>query len=477
MNLNFNRIDRDLLIVAIGKIIQIAVAFAALRLLTYQLDASEVGQYYILLSLLTFVNFLFLNGIGQYYNRFLYNYKDAGSLASATKALSLARFILILFATAVMIPLFFLSEISEYFSFYYFFPVILLSLFSGTALAFINAVNILKFRVAFVGYTVVYSIAGVALASSLAETTELGAIGWLIGIALGQLSVLYFSYNKLIAITKSTVTLKDFLMDIDVKAIVAFVIPISLVLLLQWVNNSSFRLLIAESYSLEFVAGVSVAFAVSASIFNAFEGFLTQYYLPGYYSNIATADREIRLLHTNSIISKLLGYYFLLFGFVVFFSDYILVLLVDSKFHHLGLYLKIAAGFELFRASSNVIYLVSQSEVNTKGAIFPYAAGAVALVFSLSIFNLHAELFFVPLIVFLSSLLVFILLFLNMRKLLPIVFPWKSLLRSFILVMPLSITLLLESRNELSWLILFSLAGSAYFLFSLFILYREDSRG
>lgn len=477
MNLNFNRIDRDLLIVAIGKIIQIAVAFVALRLLTYQLDVSEVGQYYILLSLLTFVNFLFLNGIGQYYNRFLYNYKDAGSLASATKALSLARFILILFATAVMIPLFFFSEVSEYFSFYYFFPVILLSLFSGTALAFINAVNILKFRVAFVGYTVVYSIAGVALASCLTETTELGAIGWLIGIALGQLSVLYFSYNKLITITKSTVALKDFLMDIDVKAIVAFVIPISLVLLLQWVNNSSFRLLIAESYSLEFVAGVSVAFAVSASIFNAFEGFLTQYYLPGYYSNIATADREIRLLHTNSIISKLLGYYFLLFGFVVFFSDYILVLLVDSKFHHLGLYLKIAAGFELFRASSNVIYLVSQSEVNTKGAIFPYAAGAVALVFSLSIFNLHAELFFVPLIVFLSSLLVFILLFLNMRKLLPIVFPWKSLLRSFILVMPLSITLLLESRNELSWLILLSLAGSAYFLFSLFILYREDSRG
>ncbi|SIS92959.1 MAG: hypothetical protein C9355_04815 [Thalassolituus maritimus] len=477
MSLNFNRIDRDLLIVATGKIIQIMVAFVALRLLTYQLDVSEVGRYYILLSLLTFVNFLFLNGVGQYYNRFLYNYKDAGSLASATKALFLARTILILVATTVMLPFFFLSEISKNFSFYYFFPVILLSLFAGTALAFINAVNILKFRVAFVGYTVVYSVAGVALAFTFTEATELGAIGWLIGISIGQLSVLYFSYNKLIIMTESGVSLKGFLMGVDFKGLIAFVIPISLVLLLQWVNNSSFRLLIAESYSLEVVAGVSVAFAVSASIFNAFEGFLTQYYLPGYYSSISAADREVRLLHTNSIISKLLGYYFLLFGFIVFFSDYILILLVDSKFHHLGLYLKIAAGFELFRASSNVIYLVSQSEVNTKGAIFPYAAGAAALVFSLSIFNFQSEMFFVPLIVFLSSLLVFILLFLSMRKLLPIVFPWKSLMRSLILVMPLSVTLLLEIRYELLWVIFLSLAGSVYFLFSLLILYREDSSG
>lgn len=466
-------VDKDLLIIVVGKALQVIIAFLALRLLTQLLDVSQVGYYYTLLTMLTLCNFFFLNGIGQYYNRFLYHCNETGSLQPATNLLLLSRFLLIILASLFLIPVYFLSELSEYFDFYVFSLVIFFSLASGSTLVLVNSLNILKNRVAFVCYTVAAAGIGVISASIIAVHTKLGAVGWLIGLSLGQVAVFYPAYRKLVCFSNVKFSLVEFWDNMNLRKVMVFSIPISFVLLFQWVNNSSYRLLMGEFYSINTVAQISIAFAVSASIFNAFEGLLTQYYLPDYYSKIVGANSAQRLKYSNSIISQLMSYYLVLLAFIVFFSDYILILLVDAKFHGVGTFLQLAAGFEFFRASSNVVYLVSQSEVNTKGALLPYALGGSVLVIALTQLDMSEYIFGVPLVMFLSSFVVFLTLFFNMRKLLPIDFPWKKLGKVATLIIPLASVLLFIDNLQFYWVVICTSFGALYLLFTLYLVYRS----
>ena len=55
MNLKLLKIDRDLLIIAAGRLMQIIIALATIRLLTDFLSPEELGNYYVILAFISFL--------------------------------------------------------------------------------------------------------------------------------------------------------------------------------------------------------------------------------------------------------------------------------------------------------------------------------------------------------------------------------------------------------------------------------------
>ena len=60
--------------------IKVFISFLSIRLLTTLLSKDEVGNYYLVLSIIGFINLVILNPIGMYYNRTILEYKDNGKL-------------------------------------------------------------------------------------------------------------------------------------------------------------------------------------------------------------------------------------------------------------------------------------------------------------------------------------------------------------------------------------------------------------
>ena len=71
---------------------KVFIAFLAIRLLTTFLSKDEVGNYYLILSIIGFINLVILNPIGMYYARTVLEYKKIGKLYESAFLMFLSFF-------------------------------------------------------------------------------------------------------------------------------------------------------------------------------------------------------------------------------------------------------------------------------------------------------------------------------------------------------------------------------------------------
>ena len=77
-------IKTGVLALVVGKILQVSIALISVRLMTSYLSEVEVGKYYLVLAVMTLLNFGLLNAPGQYFNRKVIDYSLNGVLVSAS---------------------------------------------------------------------------------------------------------------------------------------------------------------------------------------------------------------------------------------------------------------------------------------------------------------------------------------------------------------------------------------------------------
>ncbi len=73
----------------------------SIKILTTLLSQEEVGNYYLLITILTLFNFAFLNPLGQYYGRYLIHWEHNKNLLNATNVLLFLRVSAIVFSLFV----------------------------------------------------------------------------------------------------------------------------------------------------------------------------------------------------------------------------------------------------------------------------------------------------------------------------------------------------------------------------------------
>ena len=203
------RINFELVVLLIGKVLHISISLLSIRLMTTYLDETEVGKYYLILTVLTLLNFSLLNAPGQYYNRRLIELYSSGKLGSGTRLLLIYRSILVLFCILLGFIVYEVSSLDDMFGIGEYNALLLLSLIGGTTLVLANAINILGNRLSFVAINTLYLVLGLVLAFILVEYYKPTAAYWYFGISLGQVVLILPALYLIFSIDKKRIRFKN----------------------------------------------------------------------------------------------------------------------------------------------------------------------------------------------------------------------------------------------------------------------------
>ena len=250
----------------------------------------------------------------------------------------------------------------------------------------------------------------------------------------------------------------------------------SISLLLQWAQTTSFRLVVENIYTAELLAFIAVGMAVSASIFAAVESLATQFYMPIYLRQITHADQIARTKAWNRLAAVMLPIYTSVAVFVIINAEHLLRVLVAEKFHSAVVYTMLGAFIEFLRVATNLVYLVSQSEVRTRETVFPYLMGLILMLLGFSTIDSSVRLWVVPVIIASANLIVLFLMFRYMKKLLVIKLNPRAVLQPLVLMAPLAVTLYIDLGYGFFDAVLMLLLSGIYLLLIQFKLLRSDIR-
>lgn len=408
-----------------------------LRLITEMLSEEQVGVYYIFVTVVSLLAFGFFNPLGQFYGRHLIHWQQTASLKTATNAMLILRCAAMPFALLLAVIIFYAMDYQQYLSLAGFTILIFISLLALTHGVLLNAINVLVSRITFAVYSVLTLITGLILSIIFIRLYQT-AIAWIYGLALAQIIFSFILYKLIVFNQKfSLVKIQRALNKDYIKRFILFIFPVTITLFLQWGQSTSFRFIVEDLYSVKVLAFVSVGMALSGAIFSALESLAAQFYMPLYLKKITNATQQTRTLAWNELASTMLPIYIAVAVYVIAFAPYLTKLLVAGKFQDAYIYTMIGAFIELFRVTTNLVYLVSQSEVKTKGTITPYLVGFLIMIASLYSIDVSEPLWKIPALLAFSYLATLIIMVYNMIKLLPIEIDVSIAVKMLMLASPL----------------------------------------
>jgi hypothetical protein len=131
----------------------------------------------------------------------------------------------------------------------------------------------------------------------------------------------------------------------------------------------------------------------------------------------------------------------------------------------------IGALIELLRVSTNLVYLVSQSEVKTTYTITPYFAGFMVMVVGLYSVDVYGSLLQVPIILAISYFVTLLIMLFNMKKLLDIRLNLRISIKTLLLTSPILIVSFIGiTPNFLNTFLCLMLGNGYVFLVLYFVL-------
>jgi hypothetical protein len=464
--------NKGLLVLVAGKALQIIIMLISIRLLTTFLDKEELGQNYLLLTIVTLLNFTFWGPISQYFSRNIITWHQSEKLIIAIKSMIYIRIFTALLSVLVAFALFKFNNYERYYTEFEFLSFIFISAFGSILLLFLSTINMLGDQVSFTKLQVFSSVFSLFLSVMIVSFIDESGIGWLSGIALAQLLLAWPVYRLIAKHTGLSINkFREFFESIDLKKLYYFILPITLTLFLQWGQNFSYRFIVEANYSIELLGIMGVGFAVSTAIFSAVDNISTQYFNPIYFKGITGASNTTRANEWNKYAIRMLAIYISTLLFIASTAPFLLKLLVDEKFHNVYYFVMAGALVEFCRVSCNVIYMISQSELNTKKTVIPYLTGFAFLLVMLLNFDFSDMTIMIPIIMSCSYIIIITFLYQRMRKILNVTIDFLYLFRNLLASLPLISFMFIP--NAIGSSILFSLCivavAGMYWVFILYV--------
>ena len=469
------KVDKDLIFIIIGRILQIVLMLISIRIMTTFLSPAEVGNYNLLLTILAFFNLVFLNPAGMYFSRHIIQWDSSKNLLNG-----LFIFILWMIVVAILsiIILTFIYHLMHYENKYIYnlfvLYIILAIVFSTTHRNVLYGLNMLGYRKQFVVFLLATLSLGIVCSFLIIYFIYSKALGWTLGIVFSEIILVYPIYKAFIRGNELNIhTIKLIMTKKKIKEILAFCIPVSITVFLMWGQNTGYKMIVDYKYSAEVLGYISVGIGVANAVFGSIESIAMQYFNPIFYKKIIDASIEERATVWNEIAQYMVPIYILSTILVISIAEYLITILVDSKFHHSYIYTRIGAGIEFFRVMTNLLNNVSQSEKNTKVTIAPYVVGFVVALGFIGFVNFGTNYFMIPVALLLAYFGVFIYMYFNMKKLLKIHYEFNSIYKSILLGMPLFTIIFIDCKIDIANSLCIVFMSGIYFIFSGGLLMRK----
>lgn len=469
----------DLLTILIGRLLQIVIMLATIRVLTTLLDPKEMGSIYIFTSIYVFFILAFISPLGKYINKHTHTWHESGVLLS-----NLSIYYIYLFITAC------LSILIGYYLYQFDIAndiplgIYLLLLFSFVLLIPFNQtviplLNMLHYRISFTLLTTCTFLGILIFGYLFVIFFGKSAQNWLFGIVFSNALFGIVGYIVL----KSKVNEKSNSLMVNLKKItknnlkkvLSFTIPLVVAIAFMWLQNSGYRIIIEKNIGLDFLGFFGVGMMVSMQISSVIESIIMQYLHPIYYKDITNTTLNKRKEAIDRLINTVLPIYFMLALFLTFLSKHILEILVDEKYYGAYVFMAFGIWVEFFRMSTNLFENISQSEMNTKKIIYPYIMGGVTTIVLVyfSSFELEYKLF-LPLSLVLGGLVTIVAMFFSMKRLINFYINYKLLLVSFLISIPYASIYLIDIKSNIYSNLLIVFIFGMYFLITVFLMYKKS---
>lgn len=387
----FLNIDKNLILIASGRLIQAAISVFSLKLITSTLSPFEIGKYNLFLVLISFYTLIFVSPFGQYVNRKIIIWNNDGVLKNIIfiycSYLALAS---IFTFPYIFISKYYLNSLND-FNLYYL-------LFLGASYFFITNLNQTinpifnmignKLIYVFFGSLLPFSVFICLLVSS--KLFDLDSEAWITIIIICNSIVAFmvlYLYNKIVRHgCNSLLDIFYYLRSVNFRRIFEITLPILLSTPFFWFLYSGHRIIIAEQISLEFLGYLSIGFAIGAQITNIVESIVNDFFSPIFYSKIFNVtNKQHRAKIFEYLVNIKIPIFLFLAIYVTCFSHNILYILVSEKYYHIITFIIFGIWFEFFKVLANIFSIASMLELQTKLNLIAYIIGSSILFFILSI--------------------------------------------------------------------------------------------
>ena len=434
---------RDFLVVVLGKVAQVILMFATLKVSTHLLPPNIMGQVYIFTAIYTFFVFFLISPIGQYFNRYTHQWEDEGILFSRLK-LYFCYMVVVCICAMVGAGIVHLLGGANDFSLFTF--LILSGLFVLAVSAnqtVIPLLNMLNYRVLFTTLTFFTGFTALVLSIFFVVFVAETAIYWLAGLLLGNVLILVIGVFYLSKILFSNGEAPSRFFDFtyinkkNVNTIVKFAVPVSLATAFMWAQNAGYRISIESYLGLEYLGLLGVGLIVASQLSSVVESILMQYLQPNFYRRIKDADFKERIQTVNTYLSITIPVYFALALFLTFSIEYIFPVLVSGEYKEGYKFCIFGVWIEFFRMVTNAIGTIAHSEMKMKGYMYPYIFGALStnVLVYLAVTS-PSELDLVPIALLFGASVTSCMMYIKMRQIMLFSISLQSIFASGIAVLP-----------------------------------------
>ncbi|MEK7721646.1 MAG: hypothetical protein AAB359_04585, partial [Elusimicrobiota bacterium] len=367
------------LIVGAGRILQILIALAGMRLMTHMLSGAEVGNIYLILSMAAYFSLVFISPVGLYMNRRLHKWHEEGNLLNYFACYN----VYVTLVSLVAVPLLLLarnifgvgSGINQAALCFLAAAYIYFGTWNSTI---IPALNMLNYRRSFVAFSTGTLVLGLAASVTLAKLYAPLAVLWLFGQVAALLALTAAALAYLLRKIKNKPDAGYIWACVKAPklgGVFKFSLPLLVAAFFMWLQNQSYRFILEKYLGLEFLGSIAVGLSIAAAIAAAAESLVQQIYYPLYYSEINTTDGEKRKFAWDKMAGVMIPLYLLLTIFVSFLSWHLVNLLVDAKFRSAWVFTVFGAWVEFSRITTNIFASIAHSEMRTDSLAKPYIYG------------------------------------------------------------------------------------------------------
>ena len=473
-------LNKDFLVIFAGKLLQVVIVIATLKVSTMLLSPKEMGSIYLFFAIQTFFVLTFLSPLGQYINRRTHQWYKNKSILNNLFIYLLYIFCISLLSILIGYLLYSYFGVGNNFSLSIFLLLLSSSILVITLnQTYIPMLNMLHFRVEFTLLTILTSLFILIFGYSFVAFFGSNAEFWLFGIVLSNMIFAIYGFlvlrNKTANQVYTFYSIFEKLKAYDYKLLLAIVIPIAFATLFMWLQNSGYRMIIEQKIGLEFLGYLGVGLALSSQIASIFESILAQYLIPIYYQRISSqSDIKDRTESFNWLLNIKLPMYFLLALYVTIFSPYIVDILVNEKYKDVYIFTIFGIWIEFFRMFTNVLYSIALSELKTKNIMIPYIVGSLlTIIFVYISSGIVNYKFYLPLGLVVGNSITMILMYIYMKQLLNFSINYKLLIISLLISSCYLSVFLFEFEKNIVNSIMVVGGSGIYFLGTIFFIYKR----
>ena len=438
--------NRDLLVITAGRILQMVIALVSVRVFTSLLSTGEVGNIYLINSLYGFFGLAILNPVGLYMNRKMHRWAEEKAVLNRFAIFNIYLAAVAVSSTGFVFVLNRYWHVGEGIEL----PMLLLFLmfsiyFSTWNQVIVPTLNLLGHRMSFVLFTLLTLAGGLGFSVLLVRFTSATAVSWLTGQLVAQflittLALVYFRKvvggSVRLAVVRETVT-RD-----NIVNVLHFVVPLGCTTFFMWLQNQSYRIIIEKTVGAEFLGMIGLGIGLASSIAVAAESLVQQLYLPGFYRDINTQDMTRRTAAWNAMAQLTIPVYIALTIMVSCLAPFLVTILASRKFGDAYLFVIFGAWIEFFRMTTGILTSVAHAEMRTRFLLRAYCVGGlVAVAGTLVGSQLSAYELVIPGTLVLSGMVSMMIMYRDMKRLMPIKVGIGRIRKSILLSLPFAVAL------------------------------------